>query len=133
MFESENNINVVILSSQIKPETNGVLVPLGSTTFSGEVTKIIVEYTLMLNNVVDSPMHLKVDIYDITVNSIPNPSNVINVEVVGPQIIFNSAIKTQLSVSINTQHLSASEYFDVMAQLENSNINYNVSFSAFRV
>ena len=133
MFQNNNKVDVVVLSSEIKPETNKVLVPVGAITFTGQVTEIVVEYTIMLDSKVDSPMELKVDACDIMVNSKPNPANVVNIEVIAPEVIFNSAVTTQLAISISAQHLSQSQYLDVLAQIENSNINYNVLFSVSKI
>ena len=130
MFEGRSNLNVIVLESQVKPETNGVLVPLGTTTTSGQVTEVVVEYTIMLASKVDSPKELRVDVYNITINSVPNPSNVVSVEVVAPPVIFNSAVTTEITISINMQNLQLDEYFDVMSQLKGGNINYNVAFYA---
>ncbi len=111
----------------VNPETfsDGNLIPEGAVQKAGDVTEIVITFTLNLDQVVVEELDLAVTVENLLINNDATYAGLVNTVVVSPTTIHNDEVTVTVTVTLS-EPADQTEY----DAIKNQNITFDVTFLA---
>ncbi len=128
---TENDVTIgvgegVTVSVNLDSQTAGTLVPAGAVPKTGDVTEVVVAFTVSLDSTaLQNPLDLAVVVDNVLIGGETTNAGLVNTVVVNPGTIQNTPVEVTVTVTLDEPASEA--IYDL---IKNQDITFDVTFTA---